>query len=530
MKKLLAVFLALVLLLSGCVSANETATEPPIQTEDATETIDVSTEPPLEEENEFGLSYLAAYGLNPYTSAATTNRALFSLMYESLFVVTDEFQAEPVLCESFKVSADGMTYTFNLPEGLFFSDGTPVTTADVEASLTKARKSSLYKYRLADISYYVIDGERTIVFRLKTPYENFALMMDFPILKADTVDSETPIGTGAYALVGDELLRNPHWWSEIPPVVNEEKITLLACEETGELRDNFEFGGTDLVYFDPNSAAAVGFRCDYEVWEAPTTILHYIGFNIYSGYFANDTLRRAVTYIVDRDGIRNQVYGGFALSSVLPCSPKSGLYDTQLAEKYDYAPASFISAVQASGVTTSSDYENHVGYFIVCSEDPVRVEAAQYICEEMQKYGLNIRLNILDRASYESALKNGNFDLYYGEVRLTANFDVTEFFEDGGNLEYGSIASSAMVTLCKEALENSGTYVEMCAQFMELGRVCPVVFKSNAVYVTRGMITEMEPAVDCVFHGAQQRTLADADKTYSYEEEAETEDPTEATE
>lgn len=516
MKKLLALFLCLVLLLSGCVPSDVTPSQT-AQTEELQTEPDASVED-AQEGGEFGLSYLASYGLNPYTCAATANRAIFSLLYESLFVVTEDFQAEPVLCESFKGSETGTTYTFTLQEGLSFSDGTPVTIADVEASLKAARKSSLYKYRLSHISYYVVDGERSLVFQLKTPYENFALMMDFPILKADTVESEMPIGTGAYAVSGNYLLRNPYWWGETPPVVQEEKIALQPCQETGELRDNFEFGGTDLVYFDPNSAAAVGFRCDYEVWEAPTTTMHYIGFNIYSGYFANDTLRQAVTYIVDRESIRNQVYKGFALASVLPCSPKSGLYDEQLAEKYDYAPASFISAVQASGVTGSSDYENHVGYFIVCSEDPARVAAAQYICEEMQKYGLNIRLNILDRASYKSALKSGNFDLYYGEVRLTASFDLTEFFRDGGNLEFGSIASSSMVTLCKDALENSGSYVEMCAEFMKLGRICPVVFKSNAVYVTRGVISEMFPGVDCVFHGQQQRTLADADKTYIFEE------------
>ena len=169
-------------------------------------------------------------------------------------------------------------------------------------------------------------------------------------------------------------------------------------------------------------------------------------------------------------------------------------------------------------MTASADYENHVGYFIVCSEDPVRVSAAQYICEELQKYGLNIRLNILDRASYKTALKNGNFDLYYGEVRLTPSFDLTEFFREGGNLSYGKIASSSMVNMCTAALANSGSYVEMCAEFMKLGRICPVVFKSNAVYVTRGRITEMIPAVDCVFHGQQLRTLADADKTYIFEE------------
>ncbi len=514
MKKLFALLLALTLLLGGCTAE----VEPTELSEEGTEIIEIPTESAEEEEKkEFGLSYLASYGLNPYTCAATNNRAVFSLLYESLFIVTDEFQAEPVLCEGFKVSGDGKTYAITFLEGLCFSDGTLVTMADVEASLGAARKSALYKHRLSDISYYVVDGERTIIFYLKTAYENFALMLDFPILKADTVSSETPIGTGAYYLSGEDLLPNPYWWQTEAQVVNEEVIHLEACQETGELRDSFEFGGTDLVYFDPNSAASVGFRCDYEVWEAPTTTMHYIGFNIYSGFFANDTLRRAVTYIVDRETLRNQVYGGFALASELPCSPKSSLYDEKLAEKYDYAPAEFIAALEASGVTTSSDYQNHVGYFIVCSEDPARVSAAQYICQEMQKYGLKINLNILDSASYKKALRDGNFDLYYGEVRLTPNFDVREFFRENGNLAYGRIASSTMVTLCNEALKNSGSYVEMCAQFMELARVCPVVFKSNAVYVTRGKITQMEPALDCVFHAQQLRTLADADKTYVIE-------------
>lgn len=524
MKKYLSLLLCFVLLLSGCAIDNGIDAMP-TENMAATENIEPSSAPEVQERGGFGLSYLSEYGLNPYLCAATANRAIFSLLYESYFTVTEEFQAEPVLCESFKGSETGTRYSFKLLKNLCFSDGTPVTLADVEASLKAARQSALYKHRLSNISYYVVE-EDTLILQLKTPYENFALMMDFPILKADTVESGTPIGTGSYCLNGNTLVRNPHWWGEKPPVVDMETIDLYPCAQTGELRDNFEFGGTDLVYFDPNSAAAVGFRCDYEVWEAPTTVMHYIGFNIYSGYFANDSLRQAVTYIVNRDAIRNEVYKGFAQSSVLPCSPKSGLYDDQLAEKYDYAPASFISALQSSGVTGSSEYENHVGYFIVCSEDPTRVAAAQYICEEMQKYGLNIHLNILDRAGYKSALKNGNFDLYYGEVRLTAGFDLTEFFREGGNLEYGRIASSSMVEMCKKALANSGSYVEMCAEFMKLARVCPVVFKSNAVYVTRGTISEMIPAVDCVFHGQQQRTISDADKTY-FEEETQATTPPE---
>lgn len=71
------------------------------------------------------------------------------------------------------------------------------------------------------------------------------------------------------------------------PAVTAETIELQAAKTPNDIRDNFEFGSTDLVYCDPNSPAAVGYRCDYEAWEAPTPILHYVGFNLYSGWFTN---------------------------------------------------------------------------------------------------------------------------------------------------------------------------------------------------------------------------------------------------
>ena len=281
------------------------------------------------------------------------------------------------------------------------------------------------------------------------------------------------------------------------------------------MRDAFEFGTSDLVYCDPNSPAAVGYRCDYEVWEAPTTIMHYIGVNLGSGYFANDTIRAALTYAIDRKQIANSVYAGFAKASVLPCSPASDLYDQQLAQEYDYAPSRFLAAVNNSGILTRSDYANYVGYFLVCSEDPKRVDAAQMIAQALKQAGLNIVVTAKDRKEYEKALNEGRYDIYYGEVRLTENFDLTEFFEEGGDLSYGKIDSGGLLALCTEALANSGSYVELCSQIMQKGMLCPVVFKSYAVYATRGMIGSITPAVDHLFHNAATaRTLSDADKTY----------------
>ena len=111
MKRYIALLLALTLLLSGCTAAQQTEkTETSTQTEITEETEETreTVETP-EDDNSFGLSYLPEYGLNPYTCTATVNRALFSLLYESLFSISTQFRAEPVLCESYRMIDEGRT-------------------------------------------------------------------------------------------------------------------------------------------------------------------------------------------------------------------------------------------------------------------------------------------------------------------------------------------------------------------------------------------------------------------------------------
>ena len=514
MKKCLALLLLLSLFLTACGQKQEplistTATQEPTQTE----------EPVLVQKDDvFGLSYMAGYGFNPFTCTATVNRGVFSLLYESLFIVSGEFRAVPVLCDSFRVANDGRTYIIRLVEGVRFSDGTFLNVMDVEASIDAARDSALYSERLEHIVSTDVTEDGELRIDLNTAYENLALVLDVPVVKLETLESDRPVGTGAYYLRGEGLLRNPYWWQESHGVLTAEQIPLTAAYASDELRDHFEFGSSDLIYCDPNSMAAVSYRCDFEVWEAPSTIMHYIGFNLYSGWFIGESLRSAVTYAIDRDSLVNTVYGGFAQATPLPCSPSSDLYDSQLAADYDYAPAKFAEAVQNSGVLTSGVYEGYVGTFLVCMDDPKRVAVAEHIAEVLNQAGIRVKVSALERKAYQTALEKGQFDLYLGETRLTANFDLTEFFLKYGNLQFGSISNAGYVTLCTEALANSGTYSDLYSQLLRDAPICPIVFKSYAIYVTRGMIETNHPGLDYVFHNQDTaRTLADADKTYSYE-------------
>lgn len=516
MKRLLALCLLLALLLCACSAAGQ----PTQATEQPTEETTAAPTETAAAPKTFGLSYLPEHGFNPYTCTATVNRAAFSLLYESLFVVSPHFRAEPLLCESFTASEDGKTYRYTLVSGVSFSDGTPLTAQDAAASLRAAQQSALYSGRLAHMLSVTADDDRTLTVTLDTAYENFSLMLDVPIVSAATVQSSTPLGTGPYYLDGEVLRRSSRWWQTQAPAVTAETIELQAAKTPNDIRDNFEFGSTDLVYCDPNSPAAVGYRCDYEAWEAPAPILHYVGFNLYSGWFTNVALRRAFTYGVDREAMTSAVYNGFAQAATLPCSPASDLYDAQLAAQYAYSATAFQAAIHNAGVPTS---ETDCPVLLVCSDDPARVRAAEYLSSSMQENGFFLKVRSLGREAYVAALQAGNYDAYLGEVRLTANFDLSEFFRTGGALSYGAVADASLAGLC--TLGNSGSYADLCARLLDTVPFCPIVFKSYEVCVSRGAIASISPGVDCVFHNAATaRTLADAD--HSYDGAAEPSTPT----
>ena len=138
MMKRLIVIVLVVLLLCGC---GETAAYVP--TGNGLNEQGMTLPPDGQEEivQNFSLAYDPAKTLNPYTCADYTNRALFSLIYQSLFVADKDYVVYPQLCSSYRVSADMRSYTFYC-ERATFSDGSVLSVADVAASLEAARKSA----------------------------------------------------------------------------------------------------------------------------------------------------------------------------------------------------------------------------------------------------------------------------------------------------------------------------------------------------------------------------------------------------
>ena len=137
---------------------------------------------------------------------------------------------------------------------------------------------------------------------------------------------------------------------------------------------------------------------------------------------------------------------------------------------------------------------------LVNKDDSVRLRAARKVAQMLTECGLTVELLECNYTDYRSVLRDGTFDLYLGQTKLSPNMDLTEFFRDGGALSWGGMANATCLEMCREALENSGNYYDLHQMILRNGQLIPILFRSHAVYADRGVGTGMDPSRDNVFY------------------------------
>ncbi len=512
MKRLLALFLCMILtagLFSGCGS-EETPYTPTGDglTWDEDYTGPVNSETPELSDQVLKLTYYPDRSMNPYLCTDYTNRALFSLLYQSLFTVDRAYNVEPQLCSRYRVSQDMKTYSFYIEKALF-TDGSALTPQDVAASLLAAKDSNIYSGRFQHISEISVAEDGAVVIKLSTPFENLPVLLDIPILKQSQLQAAQPLGTGPYYMDATAqmplLRRNTNWWCQAEMIITAPAITLTVAESIAGIRDQFEFEGLSLVCADPGSDRYADYRCDYELWDCENNIFLYLACNMDSEVFSDPEVRSALVRAIDRDSLAEDFYRGFARSAVLPSSPMSPSYSQVLASKYTYDNGeSFTQAV------TDARKTNKEIILLVNSDDTLRVRVARSIGQMLTACGLKVQMQELSSSKYQQALKQKKYDLYLGQTKLSPNMDLSAFFASKGALNYGNISDVTLYTLCTEALANHGNYYTLHKSILDDGRLCPILFRSYAIYAIRGLLTGLTPARDNVFYYSLGKSMEKA--------------------
>ena len=523
MKRTVALILCLALLagaFSGCARDSGGAYVPTgsgLTPEDGTTPTQVSQEE--KPEQLLTLAYYADRSLNPYQCTDYTNRTLFSLVYQGLFAVDRDYHVEPVLCGRYTVSEDLMTYTF-YPADATFSDGSRLTAGDIAASLQAASESPWYSGRFTHVESIALTTGGGVTIRLNTAYENLPLLLDIPIVKVGHTEDEFPIGSGPYCFQrvssGAQMKKVQDWWCKdrVKLPTNAETIPLNEATSQSQVRDEFEFGDLDLAISNPMSDSYAEYRCDYELWEVENGIFLYVGCNVlWSEFFKdgrNEELRKTLTYAIDRQTIIDSYYRGRAHASTLPTSPGSPYYSESLASRYEYDPLRFVSAIQNMYVPKNDKGQPKKMLILVNCDDSARLRTARFLAKQLTELGLEtgtLEYGGSTNTTYQQVLQAGSFDLYLGQTKLSANYDLSQFFKGWGNLGWGGIADNTLLNMCKEALANSGNYYNLNKMVADDGKIIPVLFGYYEIYAERGQLLDLAPSRDNVFFYSMGKTM-----------------------
>ena len=504
-KYLSLVLLVLCLLLAGCTGEPEPEPTP---------TPTPSAAP--SEAAEFALACYPEGGFHPITGGNRTNLSLGRLIYEGLYVLDQQFQPQEQLCAGSVQSADGLSWTFTLRAGVTFSDGSPLTTGEVKASLDLARTSTLYAARLSDITQVTAE-EGTVTVSLSRPNGGLPALLDIPIVKET---GSVPLGTGPYVLSQSEeswsLTARQDWWQNQPLPL--EEIPLRTIRETDDLIHAFDTRDIALVATDLTGTNALGFSGSFDTVDYPTSVMLYVGFNVTSGPCRTALVRQALLRAFDRAAVSTAIYASHALPAALPLSPASPYYQEELAQELEYAPqqaAELLAQagwIRGDGGWTSGRQRLSLS-LVAPSDNAIRATAAEHLANGLKELDIQVELRLLAWDDYLAALDAGDFDLYLGEVRLTADFDLTALITPGGSLNFGGYADEQAAQLLQAYRAASGQGRDLSARrlsqrLMEEPPFGVLCFKNWSVLTQWSRISNLTPTQQNVFYGFAQWRIA----------------------
>lgn len=461
-------------------------------------------------DGKFTMNFDSSVSLNPLQCSDTVNMPLTNLIFEGLFKVDGKFNYSPVLCRKWN-TGDGISYTFQIKSQVQFHDGTELALSDVLYSLNLARESELYSGRLKSIETAYTAGD-TLYISLTGPNMKFPALLDFPIMKHGTGSRGVPPGTGPYIYVETSEYKcleafDGYRDRELLPLDR----FYLQEYSVDDLIWAFESQSVDLVITNKNEMGYLNFSEDFEKREIDTTEMHFIGFNEYSEFCASATRRLIISSIIDREYLTANVMTASS-PAVLPFSPASGYYlqdiaDETLIKKDDiksYMINAFVEDYDGDGILEfirGNDVKDFTLDFIVNKDNLKKVAAARHIADCLGEYGFDVSLRLLGWNEFKYALDNGIFDIYYGEVKLTADFNLSELLSTDGENNFGIYDTELdnLINDFNKARNKEKSARALLTYIASNTHIAPLYFEKKLVFTHRGVISNMQPTQNNIF-------------------------------
>ncbi|MGI6028358.1 MAG: ABC transporter substrate-binding protein [Candidatus Heteroscillospira sp.] len=473
-------------------------------------------------DNIFSLNSDQSGTFHPYTDTSVLNRLFMPLVFESMMELDGNFNVSYGLITKAETS-DGIIWTFYVDTTAKFQDGSALTARDVAYSLNRAKLGNEYAGRLANMYGVTAMDDEMLLVSLNKADMQFPSLLNLPVVKSGSGEDIAPVGTGPYMYNEDHT--ELRLWSGHPKAAEMPIDTIYLKSYTGpeSTISAFEDSLIDLVENDPTGLSDLGYGSANEKRYCNTTNLHYLGFNQNSAFFCYPKFRYFVTFAVDREQIVTDSMGGAAVGSTLPISPLSSLYNQNFANNFVYSPERAAASLKNAGaedLDADGMLEFMMGSvvvdikldFIVCGDSAAKVSAARDIAENLRELGLEVNLRELNWSDYQEALEEGEFDMYYAEVKLSADFNLTQLLTEDGNLNFGKISDPGYETYIDDYLASGDDTRQMncelmCKYLQDTAPIVPILFEKTEVLTHRGVVTGASPTQYNVFQNFENWTI-----------------------
>jgi peptide/nickel transport system substrate-binding protein len=399
------------------------------------------------------------------------NQMVSVLTQATLLRTNTAGELEPRLAARFSSSDDGLTWTLELRPDARFSDGTPVTSADVVFSVRAVLASpAASELRVAGepISVRAIDDHRLLLTFPAPHGPGLAILENLPVLPrhkleaaldggtlatvwATSVSPSEVVGAGPFVLreyvPGQRLLfaRNPHFFGRDEagaalPYVDEIDMAIVPEHNTELLR--LQSGDTDVITnFASADDLAVLRQSEAEgrvqlTDVGPSIDGTQLWFNLRPGassaakrpWLVAPEFRRAISHAVNRQAIVDTVFLGQAVPVFGPVTPGHGpWYVPDLpAADFDQGRARTLLAsldlFDRNGDGVLDDTANAPVRFsiITRSGQPERERTVAVIQEHLRQVGVAVDIVALPQPEVISRYTAGDFDaIYFGVLSLT---------------------------------------------------------------------------------------------------------------
>lgn len=460
---------------------------------------------------------------NPLNVSDRWGLTVTNIVYSPLAHLDDEGNMVNDLAEDITQSEDGMEITVTLREGLQWSDGEPLTAADVVFTYTeKAKKENGNADALwigdQPVTATEVD-ERTVRFDLPA-YSSSALSQlafetyiipehvygDGQDLSGQSLEPAA-VGSGPYKLVEyqhGQFLQfeaNEHFNGEAPKI---DDLTLRIVENADTVKAALQSGELDASFVTPQQAPDLE-SAPVEITAYPEGRLAYLG--ALSEKITDVRVRQAIFFALNRDDILkatwlDEEYYEPAHSFLPPSNPFATEDVEDYAQDVDKAKQ-LLAEAGAEGLEVTLAYVGN---------DPAQTTQATLIQQMLGQVGVKVQLQGLDGTALYTELAKGAeapMDLYLGGYIMghePAGYDVL-FRSDGYANDFG-LASDDVdrlfdeATASKDEAEREDLYAQVQAAIADEAVLYPIGdnLKLIAVNERIGGVEDAQPVPIYTFH------------------------------